>query len=110
MATAIYIQKGETLDFINTGETDIEYNDVVSLTNRIGIAQEPISTESVGSVAVVGVYELPADATTAFVTGEALYWDATNAKVVKTAGDIAAGWAFADKAATGTTVLVKIGG
>ena len=110
MATAIYIQKGEILDFTNTGETDIEYHDVVSLTNRIGIAKESITTGSTGSVAVVGVYELPADTTAAFVTGEPLYWDETNAKVVKTTGDIVAGWAFADKVTADSTVLVKIGG
>ncbi|MCC5467630.1 DUF2190 family protein [Pelosinus baikalensis] len=108
-AIAIYVQKGEILDFNNTGDTDIDYNEVVSLTNRIGIAKESITIGSTGSVAVVGVYELPADTTAAFVTGEPLYWDETNAKVVKTPGDIVAGWAFSNKATAGTNALVKIG-
>ena len=107
MAKAVYVQKGEILDFKNTGEADIEYNDVVSLTDRVGIAKESIAVGSTGSVAVVGVYELPADTTASFVTGEVLYWD--NAKVVKTAGDIIAGWAFTDKATAGANILVKIG-
>ena len=109
MTKAVYVQKGETLDFTNTGAEDIEYNEVISLTDRIGIAQESIPIGATGSVAVAGVYELPADTTVAFATGENLYWDATNSKVVKTAGDIVAGWAFNDKVTAGANVLVKIG-
>jgi predicted RecA/RadA family phage recombinase len=109
MAKAIYVQKGEINDFANTTAAEIEYNDVVPLAHRIGIAKEIIPVGAVGSLAVTGVYELPADTTAAFTNGETLYWDAANAKVVKTSGDIVAGWAFADKVTAGTTALVKIG-
>jgi predicted RecA/RadA family phage recombinase len=108
-AIASYVQKGEIMDFNNTGDADIDYNEVVSLTNRIGIAKESIPIGSTGSVGVEGVYELPAETTAAFVDGETLYWDKTNAKVVKTPGDIMAGWAFSNKAVAGTNALVKIG-
>lgn len=110
MAKAAYYQKGEVLDYTNNTAESIAYNDVVVLGSRIGVAAENIPVGGIGSVSVVGVYEVPADATTAFVTGDALYWDKTNGKVIKTAGGISAGWAFNDKAAAGATVLVKIGG
>lgn len=109
MAKAIYVQKGEILDFTNTTGEEIGYNDVVTLDSRIGVAKDIIPVNAVGSVAVTGTYELPADTTAAFVVGEQLYWDETAGKVVKTAGDIAAGWAFGNKIAAGAVALVKIG-
>ncbi|MGL5514008.1 MAG: capsid cement protein [Sporomusa sp.] len=110
MAKAIYVQKGEIMDFINNGTETIGYDDVVELSNRIGIAKEQIEPGKVGSVSVAGVYELPADTAAAFVTGDSLYWKSADGKIVKTAtGNIPAGWAFADKAAAGASVLVKIG-
>lgn len=109
MAKAVYVQKGEILDFLNTTATEIGYNDVVTLGSRIGVAKDIIPVDALGSVVVTGVYELPADTAAAFVAGEPLYWDETAGKVVKTAGDIAAGWAFGNKIAAGAVALVKIG-
>ena len=109
MAKAEYVKKGEVLDFENTTAAEIGYNDVVPLKNRIGVSREVIPVNSVGSVVVTGVFELPAVTTAAFAVGEPLYWDAATGKVVKTAGDISAGYAFADKIQTGAVALVKIG-
>lgn len=109
MAQAVYVQKGEILDFTNTTEAEIGYNEIIPLGGRIGVSKEAIPVGAVGSVAVTGVYEVPADTVAAFVAGETLYWDAEAGKAVKTAGDIVAGWAFADKAAAGSAALVKIG-
>ncbi len=109
MAKANYVQKGEILDFKNTGDEAIGYHDLVVMGGRVGVAQEVIPAGGVGSVSVTGVYEVPADTTAAFVTGETLYWDEENSKVVKTAGAVVAGWSFTDKVTAGAVALVKIG-
>lgn len=109
MAKAEYVQKGEVLDFVNTTEEEIGYKDIVALESRIGVSKEVIPVDGVGSVDVTGVFELPAVTTAAFVTGEPLYWDVAAGKVVKTAGDISAGYAFADKLTADAVALVKIG-
>jgi len=108
MSKAVFVQKGDILDFTNSGTTDIEYMEVVVVGARIGVAQEPIAKDATGSVSVSGVYQIPADSTTAFAVGDELFWDKTNGKAIKTAGGISAGWAFADKTVAGIDILVKI--
>lgn len=103
------VSKGEVIAYKNAGATDIAYLDVVSLTNRIGIAADKIAAGATGSLEVVGVFELPAVNNAAFSAGDKLYWDATNGKLTKTATDmIPAGWCVADKAETATLAQVKL--
>ena len=108
-----FVQPGETLYF--KASENISYMDVVPLTSTtnvaigVGIALEPISTGSVGSVAVIGVFEFPAD-TTEMKFGDQVYWDKTNKKVTKTsAGNAPAGMVVEDKAASATVAKVRIG-
>lgn len=111
MPVANYVQCGRNLDYTNSGTTDIAYHDVVSLGSRIGIALQPIPAGDMGALSVSDVWEIPADTAAAFAVGDAVYWDTTNAKAVKAAGDgiVLAGYAFQAKAASVTTVIVKIG-
>lgn len=103
-----FIQEGETLDFQNSTGNDIGYRDVIASGGRIFIAGENIANGNIGSVHTEGVFELPADNTTAFTFGDALYWDNTNGKVTKTTGSVKAGYAAAAKGQTDTIALVKI--
>jgi predicted RecA/RadA family phage recombinase len=107
----MFIQKGETIDYKNAGETDIAYNDVVALgTNRIGVAEEKIAAGLTGSLNVTGVHEFAAINTAAFSVGDPLYWDTTAKKLTNVSQDnVPAGWATEPKAQTGTTARVKIG-
>lgn len=110
MSKGYFIQKGETIDYKNAGASEIAYGDAVSLITRIGIAGETLAVGATGSLHVVGVFELPADATTAFAVGDALYWDVANSILTKTsAGMIPAGWCTETKAQAGATGRVKIG-
>lgn len=108
MSKAVFVQKGDILDYTNNSTNDIGYMDVVVLGGRVGVALEAILVGATGSVSVSGVYQIAADNTTAFAVGDALFWDKTNGKAIKTSGGIAAGWVFADKVAADTNVLVKI--
>lgn len=106
---ATYIQKGNSIDYTNSGSTKIAAGDVVSLTTRVGIAAGDIAAGAVGSLAVGGVFEI-AKATGAITLGAAVYFDTTNKNITTTAtSNIPAGWAVAAAASADTTVLVKIG-
>lgn len=108
MSKAVFVQKGEVIDY--TAASALGYLDVVPLVTRIGVALEDIPVNGTGSVAVTGVYELPAVNNAAFAVGDALYWDATNGVLTKTAtGNTPAGWCVEAKALAGTVAKVKIG-
>jgi predicted RecA/RadA family phage recombinase len=99
--------KGHVIDY--TAGADIAYGDVVSLTTRIGVALEPIANTATGSVAIEGIWELPAITGTAFAVGDALYWDVSESKLTTTSTDnIPAGWATQIKASAAATAFVKI--
>jgi len=105
-----FVQKGDTIDYTNPGPAPIQYNDVVPLTTRIGIAGENIAVGATGSLHVTGVWELPAVNNVAFTVGQQLYWDPV-AQVLTDAAqnNILAGWATEPKAQAATTAKVKIG-
>lgn len=105
----MYIQKGETIDYRNSGLLPIQYNQVVNLTTRIGIADEAIAVGAVGSVCVTGVYELPAINTAAFAVGETLYWDPIAGNLTNVGvNNVPAGWAIEPKLLASTTASVKL--
>mgnify|MGYP001004195036 CR=1 FL=1 len=105
-----YIQKGETLDYLNGGLAPIVYDSVVNLVNRIGIAGANIAIGAVGPVHVTGVFELPAINTAAFAVGTTLYWDPVAGNLTNVAvNNIPAGWATEPKLLAGTTARVRLG-
>ena len=103
-----YIQKGETIDFLNPGPFPIAYDSVVNLATRIGIAGETIAVGAFGSVHITGVFELPAINNAAFAVGDTLYWDVagliTNVAVV----NIPAGWAVEPKLFAAAITRVRL--
>lgn len=108
---ARYIQKGNTINYKNTGSEAIEFEDVVVLTDRIGVAALDIPAGAVGAVNLTGVFEMPAETTAAFTVGQALYWDADNKRVTATkaqSGAVTAGIAVEPKTAAGASVLVRL--
>lgn len=82
MAKASYIQKGDILDYTNAAETAVEYHDILVIGSLVGIALEPITKGSTGSVSVTGVFGLPTDASD-ITAGMPVYWDAASGKAVK---------------------------
>lgn len=88
---ARYLQKGNSIDYKNTGSADIKYGEVVPFGNRIAIANCDINQGEVGTVSMSGVYEIKAN-TAAFSLGDTLYFDtATNEVTKETTGGIVAG-------------------
>jgi predicted RecA/RadA family phage recombinase len=103
-----YIQKGETIDYLNLG-AQILYNAVVNLVTRIGIAGETIAVGATGPVHVAGVFELPAINNAPFAVGDTLYWDPVAGNLTNVAlNNVPAGWATEPKLLAGTTARVRL--
>lgn len=109
MALATYAQRGESLDYKNTGDTKIEANTIVVYGSKIGVTGCDIDPGEIGTIHVMGVFEMPKADATAIDAGAAVYWDATNNGITATAGsNVIAGFAAYAAAAADTTVIVKI--
>jgi len=85
MATATFVQDGNAIDY--TPASDVAAGDVVVQNDLVGIAKQPIAAGALGSLAVVGVFEVPkaTGAGTAIDAGAKVYWDATNSQATGTA-------------------------
>lgn len=106
----MFVQKGDTIDYLNPGPAPIQYNSVVNLATRIGVAGENIAVGATGSLHVSGVFELPAVNNVAFAVGDELYWDPVAGVLTNVqAGNVPAGWATEPKAQADTLARVKIG-
>ena len=102
-----YVHIGESIDYQNLGTNAIKYGDVIALGSRIGVASADIAVGALGTLAVLGVFDMPAAGTEAFVVGDDLYWDGS--KLTKTAGtNPKAGWCTLAKTAAGTVGRVKL--
>ena len=108
MAKATFWQRGEALDYRNTGNAIIEANTIVVYGTKIGVVGCDIAPGESGALHVEGVFSLP-KASGAINAGAAVYWDATNNNITSTeSGNTAAGFAAQAAAAGDTAVLVKI--
>ena len=56
MSKAAFWQRGEALDYTNTGTKTIEANTIISFGGHIGIAGTDILPGEVGSLHVTGVF------------------------------------------------------
>jgi predicted RecA/RadA family phage recombinase len=108
MATAIFYQDGKYLD--HTPVADVGAGDIILLNKLVGVAVRPIPANTLGALAVVGVFSQAPKATgETWAAGEQLYWDAGNSRFTKTVGsNTAAGKAFASALSGDTTGVIKI--
>lgn len=109
MSKATYWQRGENIDYQNTGAETIDAGTVLAFGSRIGVAATVIGTGATGSIAVTGVFEIPKGATE-IKAGATVYFDTENDYVTATKGTLAviAGYAIKEAAAGDDTVLVKL--
>ena len=82
---ARYVQKGESIDYRPSAA--VAAGDVVALGTLIGIARLDIAADTLGSLAVVGVFDVE-KAAGAIAAGTAVYWDAANHAVTMVAAGI----------------------
>lgn len=104
---ASYIQQGDTINFTNNTSKDIFYGDVIKIGSRVGIAATNIPIGAIGTLSIVGVYEILAVKTEEFKVGDKLYLN-EEGLITKTVGDIYVGFAVEDKAQSSSLSIVKI--
>ena len=102
---AEYFQRGESLNFLNSGETVIEAGTPVVIGTKIGIAGCDIAPGAVGSLHVEGVYRFE-KGSGALEMGAAVAISGNTAAAAS--GDTNHGYVAAPAAAGDSTVLVKI--
>ncbi len=104
---AKYVQKGETLDYINSTENEIEAGDVVTIGKRIGVAGTQIKPGELGAVHVDGVYRFDKKDKAAMTIGTEVYL-AGNGITSTAESNVYAGFVAEDSPAECTKVCVKI--
>jgi len=87
MATAVFVHEGDMIDY--TPSSDVSAGDVVVQNDLVGIALQDIPANTLGALAVRGVFQMPkaTGAGTAIPAGSKVYWDATNQQVTTDSTD-----------------------
>jgi len=111
MAEAVFVQDGQAIDY--TPGSDVAVGQVVVLSDFVGIAKREIKADTLGALAVEGVFDVAKEAGggVTFSTGDKVYWDDANDVAVTTDGAGAnklLGKAVADAADTDATVRVRL--
>ena len=108
MSKATYIQRGESLDYKNPTSKLIEAGTVISMVSTIGVAGTNIPAGQVGSVHVIGVFEIEKTDSTEILFGTPVYFDGTGITATSGGSTTPAGYAAANAAAADTTIAVKL--
>jgi predicted RecA/RadA family phage recombinase len=85
MPTAVHVAHGGAVDY--TPGTDVASGAVVVQGELVGVARTPIPANTLGSLAVAGIFDFPkaTGVSTAITVGSNVYWDAANQRVTTTA-------------------------
>ncbi len=111
MATAIYIQEGDAIDYTPT--VDVSAGDVVVQNELVGVAKHDISANTPGALSVAGVFDFPkaTGVGTAIDAGLDVYWDAAASEATTSPGSGAVnkkiGRSIADAGDNDATVRVR---
>ena len=105
---ATYWQRGESLDYVNSGTSVIEANTIINLGTRIAVAGTSINPGEKGSIHVTGVYRINKKDTGAIKFGTAVYFDEAGITSSAEGGYTPAGYAAEDSAEGAEMILVKL--
>jgi predicted RecA/RadA family phage recombinase len=101
------ISDGVKLDY--TPGSDVAVGAVVVIGDKVCIADRPIAANTLGAVAIHGVFNMPKGAG-ALSQGVTVYWDAATSQVTTTAtGNKKAGYVAAAAASGDAEVAVLLG-
>ena len=108
MAKATYWQKGDKIDYKNSGSTVIESGEIVAFGSMVGIAGMDIPVGAIGTLVLSGVFKMP-KATGAITAGAKVYYDAAAGNITETASsNTPAGIAVAAAGSSDADVLVRL--
>jgi predicted RecA/RadA family phage recombinase len=82
---ATFVHDGNSVDYTPTA--DVAAGAVVVQGELVGVAARPITANTLGALAVSGVFDFPkaTGGGTAITAGASCYWDATNQRATTTA-------------------------
>ena len=107
MLHATFIQEGNAID--HTPAADVAVGDVVVVGDLVGVAKQAIKANTLGSLAVVGVFDLAKAAGVVFTAGQPLYWDdAANVATATATSNKLVGKATRAAANADTAVRVRL--
>lgn len=105
MAQATFVQDGDAIDY--TPVADVAAGDVIVQGDLIGVARQPIAANTLGSLAVTGVFDFAKLAALVLAIGALVYWDdAANVATNVSAGNKLLGKVV--KAAAGADATVRV--
>jgi len=105
--SAEFVQCGDAIDY--TPPTETGAGSVIVQGELVGITKHDIRANTLGSIAVVGVFDIDKDPATAITAGDKVYWNQTNAQAVTTAtGNKLIGKAVAAAAVNAPVVRVRL--
>jgi len=86
MAQATFVHDGASIDYTPTA--DVAAGEVVVQSELVGVAKTPIAANTLGALAVSGVFDFAKEAGggVTFAVGDPVYWDDTNNVAVATDG------------------------
>jgi len=103
---ARYVQKGDSIDYRSADA--VAAGDVIVIANLVGVARLDIPANTLGALAVVGVFDV-IKTNTAVPSGSTIYWDAGAKKATLVSGsNHYLGKAVADAEAGNETVRVLL--
>ena len=114
MSKATFWQRGESLDYKNTGSAAIEANTVISFGKRIAVAGMTIQPGETGSIHVKGIFRFEKDEVEIAAGAEVYFADGKITTAAKSGSEesqtdnLLAGFAAEAAAEDDTTVLVSI--
>ena len=83
MSSADFVQEGAAVDYTPT--EDLVAGSVVVQGELVGFTKHDIRANTLGSIAVEGVFDVVKDPAVLISAGAKVYWDATNSQAVTTA-------------------------
>ena len=109
MAKAVFYQKGNILDYLNSSESLIGAGDVVAMgTTKIAVAADNIFPGKTGGLVSNGVFILPKASGVTVNMGDPVYFNLSNGNITNTSTDVPAGIAIAAAGSSDTNVYVDI--
>ena len=115
-ANAYYQQRGETLDYTNASGSKIDANTLVTIGDRVGVADRDIPDGETAVLHVSGVFRVTKSSSNVIAMGKTVYYDGEG--ITEAADDsgnpatayVKVGYAAAPAAASDTEILVKLNG
>lgn len=106
---ATYWNRGESIDYVNPTSNVIEAGDIVVIDKKIGVAGTSINPNELGSLHVMGVWEVNKKTSEAIDIGKPVYYSTTDGITATEGTNPSAGWCIRSAKAADKTILIKIG-